>query len=81
MHGEYLKRKSGNITQLSSEEFEELFNVVLYEKARREMATLRPTSNHTYRAGFVAEGKGNGVGVTPISVEFKREGLQEWFEV
>ena len=81
IHGEYLKRKSGDISNLPLADFELLFDIVLYEKARREMATLKPTSNHAYRASFLAEGKGDGHKVVPQTIEFRREGLQEWFDV
>jgi len=78
----HLKHISGDIDKLPAGDFANLFNVVLYEKARREMESMKPSCKHTVHWRLTIEGSGDKV-VEPTTIDFKRTGLrtEEYFPV
>ena len=78
---DYLNSISGNIQDMNNEEFAKLFNIVAFEKARREMAPLRATCNYTLEWDFIVEGKPDNGAILPTQIEFRRASVQEWFQV
>lgn len=78
---EYMERRAGNIKEMSPREFKDLFELVLWEKARRELSGFRPTHEYTMEFDCVVKSQSDGEEITPRSIEFKRRRVQEHFRV
>jgi hypothetical protein len=73
----HLEHISGDIKNLLIGDFANLLNVVLYEKARREMEGLRPFAAHTIKWELTVEGAPYDRVVEPTTIDFKKVSMKE----
>jgi len=74
----HLKHLSGDIESLPVGDFANLFNVVMFEKGRREMEGLS-FCDYTLDWTVTMEGKFNGKKVEPTTVNFKKRSVRQHF--